>query len=580
MSVRDDGYILCAYNYDGQGGWSYAEVDTCTLAVGVTLADVDTSGTLDIVGTSSADNTGYIAWWKYSDVNSNWVLGDVIADNLHKPLNTAVADMDGDGDMDVVATINGNWFTEEGALILYTNDNGVGTSWTAQTISSLPHFYDVALDTLNLDGYMDIVATTTDLQELNNEGVFIYYGDANGAYADTLKLYHRTTSTGFLSPRSVKVERMDDNQLNDLLIAFTGDQDNPTSVHHAIFISYATQDGLGGVLWDSTLVDIKPDFTTCRDVEPVDIDFDGDMDFVATSLIANQVDVFYNTANGWDEADIGLCNVAKGVAVDNFDADRELEVLAASYSGNPNPQIGQAVYMYDQSSTEDLETTQYRLTLTADTSLADGNTLYYNYSFTLAEDSEDELYAWYKIVTPDFEVIMQSPVDVLGARAGNYEGSGSVRLDRTLFTDGGLCRFFVSVGRRVYDETTDPPVSMLHGEVTECVKFAIRESQEMASAVETAVSAELPTRYGISRVYPNPFNPVSTFTVALPEASMLNVNVYNISGQLVTTIAEGVFSAGWHEFAFNGRALASGMYFIRASVPGKLNEVRKLTLLR
>ena len=99
-------------------------------------------------------------------------------------------------------------------------------------------------------------------------------------------------------------------------------------------------------------------------------------------------------------------------------------------------------------------------------------------------------------------------------------------------------------------------------------------------AGDEATSAQLPTDYALEKVYPNPFNPSTNVTVALPEAADLTVTVFNVMGQQVTELARGTFSAGMHDFVLDGFALSSGVYFVKAYVPGELDQIQKVTLLR
>ena len=89
-----------------------------------------------------------------------------------------------------------------------------------------------------------------------------------------------------------------------------------------------------------------------------------------------------------------------------------------------------------------------------------------------------------------------------------------------------------------------------------------------------------PRRFEISETYPNPFNPTLTAVVALPMRAQLKLEVFNLLGQRVATLSDGVQEAGWRHFIFDGTNLASGVYLLRASVPGKLEQVRKITLVR
>lgn len=90
----------------------------------------------------------------------------------------------------------------------------------------------------------------------------------------------------------------------------------------------------------------------------------------------------------------------------------------------------------------------------------------------------------------------------------------------------------------------------------------------------------LPTEYALEGAYPNPFNPTTNLRVALPDAANLTVKVFNVLGKEVTTLADGHYNAGYHMLSFDGRNLASGVYFVRATVPGHLSSVRKLVLTR
>lgn len=69
-----------------------------------------------------------------------------------------------------------------------------------------------------------------------------------------------------------------------------------------------------------------------------------------------------------------------------------------------------------------------------------------------------------------------------------------------------------------------------------------------------------------------------TVTFSLPEASGVNLAVYDVAGNLVTTLASGSYSAGSHVVAWNADA-PSGLYFVRLVTPER-STVRKLTMLK
>ncbi|MCB2211073.1 T9SS type A sorting domain-containing protein [bacterium] len=105
-------------------------------------------------------------------------------------------------------------------------------------------------------------------------------------------------------------------------------------------------------------------------------------------------------------------------------------------------------------------------------------------------------------------------------------------------------------------------------------------ASEVAFNGAAAATVELPVKYEMGQAWPNPFNPTCAVDVSLPEASELTVSVFNVMGQRVATLASGITPAGAHSFSFDGSQLSSGIYFIRAEVPGKLNGLRKVTLMK
>ena len=96
----------------------------------------------------------------------------------------------------------------------------------------------------------------------------------------------------------------------------------------------------------------------------------------------------------------------------------------------------------------------------------------------------------------------------------------------------------------------------------------------------------LPKRFALSQNYPNPFNPATTFRYDLPHQSSVTLKVYNLLGQLVQTLADGVESAGYKSVEWNAGSVSSGIYFYRLSAtstcdPTKsFTQVKKMLLLK
>jgi hypothetical protein len=90
----------------------------------------------------------------------------------------------------------------------------------------------------------------------------------------------------------------------------------------------------------------------------------------------------------------------------------------------------------------------------------------------------------------------------------------------------------------------------------------------------------LPTDYALAAPWPNPFNATASVVVALPEPGPLALTLHDLLGRRVAVLAERPHPAGWHRFRLDADRLASGTYFLRAAVPGKLNTTRRITLVK
>ncbi|MDP8206034.1 MAG: T9SS type A sorting domain-containing protein [Candidatus Electryonea clarkiae] len=108
--------------------------------------------------------------------------------------------------------------------------------------------------------------------------------------------------------------------------------------------------------------------------------------------------------------------------------------------------------------------------------------------------------------------------------------------------------------------------------------WLIRLDGEENEIVESTTHS--PTLYVLEEVYPNPFNSTTTISIALPSPSDLKLSIYNITGQEIAVLANERYSVGHHQFSFNADELSTGIYFIHASVPGRLDQARKIVMIK
>ena len=89
----------------------------------------------------------------------------------------------------------------------------------------------------------------------------------------------------------------------------------------------------------------------------------------------------------------------------------------------------------------------------------------------------------------------------------------------------------------------------------------------------------IPKQFSLNQNYPNPFNPSTTIEFTLPKSEYVKLKVYNILGKEVTTLASNKLNPGNHIYTFDGKNLASGIYYYQL-VAGDYREVKKMILLR
>ena len=102
-----------------------------------------------------------------------------------------------------------------------------------------------------------------------------------------------------------------------------------------------------------------------------------------------------------------------------------------------------------------------------------------------------------------------------------------------------------------------------------------------AGGTDTSVGddGEVPTELSLNQNYPNPFNPTTQITFTMPESGSARLDVYNMMGQLVSTVVDQNLNAGTHTVTFDANSLASGVYLYRLQA-GSAVLTRKMTLVK
>lgn len=115
---------------------------------------------------------------------------------------------------------------------------------------------------------------------------------------------------------------------------------------------------------------------------------------------------------------------------------------------------------------------------------------------------------------------------------------------------------------------------------------SLNEKPPSPPSAEGAQVQTLPPTYAFEQSYPNPFNPSTTIRYQLPSESHVSIKVYNVAGQVVAVLRDGIEPAGFRSVTWDASGFASGIYFYdlitsRTYKPAEsFSQVRKMMLIK
>ncbi len=140
-------------------------------------------------------------------------------------------------------------------------------------------------------------------------------------------------------------------------------------------------------------------------------------------------------------------------------------------------------------------------------------------------------------------------------------------------------------GRRVYerigcnlwfdiDKTPDGGYIICN---TRSPRYLIKLSDP--NVVNQSRPVDMADNFWLSDAYPNPFNSTTTISYGLQYPGNISLQLYDVTGQYISTLFEGRKQAGVYSVNLDGKDLTSGLYFVRLDVGGEV-FTRKVMLIR
>jgi hypothetical protein len=272
----------------------------------VFAADLDGDGDLDLVSASEVDDE--ISWYQNTDGAGNFGTQKVISASAYSAASVFVADLDGDGDQDVLSAS-----VLDDKIAWYENTDGAGNFTAQPAISTAADgAHSVFAADLDGDGDLDVLSAS------QGDDKIAWYENTDGAGSFGSE---QTIDTAALWARSVFAGDVD------------GDGDQDVLVAHADEVTwYENTDG-GGNFGSERVISAAAGAATS--VLAADLDGDGDLDAVSALFEADEIAWYENTDGAGNfTAQPALSTTADGatsVFAADLDGDGDLDVLSGSY---------------------------------------------------------------------------------------------------------------------------------------------------------------------------------------------------------------------------------------------------------
>ncbi|WP_353777491.1 FG-GAP-like repeat-containing protein [Winogradskyella sp. 3972H.M.0a.05] len=272
-------------------------------------ADIDGDGDMDVISTSYT--TDIIGWQENLDGQGTFSIMKNISTSVNGPHSVFTADLDSDGDLDVLSASG-----IDGKIAWYENLDGQGNFGGQQVLVTVQGTRNVFADDLDNDGDMDVLMTSLG----QNIVAWFENTDGQGTFSSIL-----TIDNNFVDANDVKTADVDGDGDIDVL---------SSSYNGCNIVWYENTDGLGNFGPQQQF--ISNHTIGARYIYTVDIDGDNDMDVLSASSNYNRITWFENTNGlgsfGTEQLIANNVVGVNSIYAADFDNDGDMDVLSSSYT--------------------------------------------------------------------------------------------------------------------------------------------------------------------------------------------------------------------------------------------------------
>ncbi len=469
--------------------------------------DLDEDGDMDLVGAADHNN---LVYWLEQDSLRHFTLQ--LVDSALYPRQTFTIDLDRDGDLDIVSHSGFLHLPYRPDSILWFENDG-SENFTKRFVAGLNHSYDLQAADMDGDGDNDIIACS-----LMEDCICFYRNTGDCVTWDIIPI-----TVSFSDPYDIELVDLDGD----------GDFDILCPCHWENYIVWFENDSL-----NDSLVFIQRNIpgrvVLPSEVDPIDMDFDGDWDFIAAG---NEYYVWWFENHLYEPygVTLELNPVSPPVIVPAGGGGFEFDAVIDN-TGNET----------------------YNVNAYIDITLP-GGCVYPILQRSLT-------------VTPGFRVIRRLTQFVPAtAMPGQYFYNGHLADTRVwnIYVEDSF-EFMKADGDNapthnqswaLYGFFDDVP---LDGEIL----WSESELNPESRILNPALSAS-----------PNPFNAEIALIFKLPAASNVKLTTYDVAGREAARLAEGFYPAGTYQVEWDAAGFSSGVYFCNLEAGG-IVSTEKMVLLK
>jgi len=278
-------------------------------AIDVHAADIDGDGDMDVVGAAQIAND--ITWWENTSGDGTTWSQHLIDGSFARAFTVYAADLDGDGDIDVL----GGAGETQGEVAWWENTAGDGSAWTKRTVDA------------DFDGARSVIA-----EDIDGDGDLDVVGTA--WIAGMVSWWENTAGDASAWTEHLVVQNFTDaHPVFAADINGDGDMDIVAAARSGSTVAWWENDTGDGSSF--TMHTIDSSFSYAASVFVADVDGDGDMDVLGAAEIADDLTWWENvggSGTNWVEHVLDATyNGSIRVQAADMDADGDIDVISQAY---------------------------------------------------------------------------------------------------------------------------------------------------------------------------------------------------------------------------------------------------------